>query len=192
MNQINTLSDPQLGEILFRKNDRSRNYYIRIKSQSICVTIPWRGTYKEAERFFKQNRELVIQKSEKIKAQKKALSEQEIPVYNETELRLLAKASLPEELAQLANKHGFTYKSVQIRKSKTRWGSCSSKKAINLSLYLMLLPKHLREYVLLHELCHTVHMNHSPIFWNLLDYCTNGKAKELRKELKDYHSLALL
>jgi predicted metal-dependent hydrolase len=185
MNQAKVLSDPQLGEIQFRQNKRSRQYIIRIKAHVITVTIPSGGTYKEAEKFFKQNRELVIQKSEKVKARKSALLSQETPVYyNEVELYLQAKASLPGELAQLARKHGFIYRSVQIRKSKTRWGSCSSKKTISLSLYLMLLPEHLREYVLLHELCHTTHMNHSASFWALLDQCTNGKSKELRKELR--------
>jgi predicted metal-dependent hydrolase len=188
MNQTKVLSDPQLGEIRFQKNNRSRRYIIRIKEQGICVTIPWGGTYKEAEKFFEQNRSLVIRKNEQIKTQKAAFPKPEMPAYNEAELRFLAKTSLPGELAQLAGKHGFTYQSVQIRNSKTRWGSCSSKKTISLSLYLMILPPHLKEYVLLHELCHTVHMNHGPAFWALLDQCTNGKSLELRKELKNYRT----
>ncbi|MDR2085592.1 MAG: M48 family metallopeptidase [Dysgonamonadaceae bacterium] len=187
MNQTTVLSDSQLGEILFRKNNRSGKYIIRIKLHNISVTIPKGGTYKEAERFFKTNRTFVIQKREKMKAEKAALPKQEIPFSNETELRRQANAFLPGALKQLARKHGFTYQSVTIRKSKTRWGSCSSKKTISLSLYLMLLPLHLKEYVLLHELCHTIHMNHSPAFWALLDQCTNGKSHELRKELKNYH-----
>jgi predicted metal-dependent hydrolase len=191
MNQVKTLFDSQLGEILFRKNNRSKKYIIHIKPQSVYVTIPYGGTYKEAEEFFRRNRELVIQKNEKIKAQEKAFPKPENPSRDEAELRRQAIISLPGELAQLARKHGLTYQSVQIRKSKTRWGSCSSKKAINLSLYLMLLPPHLREYVLLHELCHTIHMNHSPVFWALLDRYTGGKSKELRKELKDYRTLIL-
>jgi predicted metal-dependent hydrolase len=154
----------------------------------ITVTIPYGGTYKGAESFFQRNRALVIQKSEKIKTGKSAFPAKETPVgYDETKLYLQAKASLPGELAQLAQIHGFIYQSVQIRKSKTRWGSCSSIRTISLSLYLMLLPAHLKEYVLLHELCHTIHMNHSPAFWALLDQYTNGKSKELRKELRAYH-----
>jgi predicted metal-dependent hydrolase len=103
------------------------------------------------------------------------------------ELRALAKQYLPVEMQRLAQEHGFRYQQVKIRKSKTRWGSCSSKGIINLSFYLMLLPKHLIEYVLLHELCHTAVMNHSADFWGLLDRHTEGRSKGLRKELRQYH-----
>jgi predicted metal-dependent hydrolase len=181
------VKDLLLGEILFRKNDRSRRYIIRIKLGKISVTIPYKGTYKEAEQFFNKNKTLVIQKYKKLQAKQEILSKQKIPFYNESELRNQAKTVLPELLKQLAERHGFTYKTVKIRKSKTRWGSCSSKGTISLSFYLMLLPLHLKEYVLLHELCHTIHMNHGPAFWTLLDVYTNGKSKELKKELKNYH-----
>ena len=105
----------------------------------------------------------------------------------ENELRTRAKEYLPVEIQRLAQQHDFHYKQIKIRKSKTRWGSCSSKGTINLSFYLMLLPSHLIEYVLLHELCHTVEMNHSAAFWSLLDRYTQGRAKTLRKELRQYH-----
>jgi len=111
---------------------------------------------------------------------KRNLTEEEI-------LRTHAKQYLPAEVQRLAQQHGFHYQQIKIKKSKTRWGSCSSKGIINLSLYLMLLPAHLIEYVLLHELCHTVEMNHSPAFWSLLDRHTQGRAKILRKELRGYH-----
>ncbi|MDR2804521.1 MAG: M48 family metallopeptidase [Dysgonamonadaceae bacterium] len=103
------------------------------------------------------------------------------------ELRTCAQRYLPAEMQRLAQQHGFLYQQVKIRKSRTRWGSCSSRGIINLSFYLMLLPIHLIEYVLLHELCHTVEMNHSAAFWSLLDKHTQGRSKMLRKELRQYH-----
>jgi predicted metal-dependent hydrolase len=101
-------------------------------------------------------------------------------------LRKEAKRLLPERLNQLAQIHGFNYKDLKIQSSKTRWGSCSSKKSINLSYFLLLMPPHLIEYVMLHELCHTVEMNHGVRFWALMDKVTDNKAKKLRAEVKKY------
>lgn len=102
-------------------------------------------------------------------------------------MRKEAKRILPERTKQLAEKFGFTFANVKIQSSKTRWGSCSSKKTINFSLYLLLLPQHLVDYVILHELCHTKEMNHGIKFWMLMDEVTVGKSKSLRLELKKYH-----
>ena len=103
-----------------------------------------------------------------------------------TALRNIAQRELPPRLKELADKHGFRYTRVTLRDSHSRWGSCSSHRTISLSIYLQLLPPHLADYVMLHELCHTVEMNHGERFWKLLDSLTNGKAKQLRKELKGY------
>ncbi len=100
-------------------------------------------------------------------------------------LQRVAKEHLPQRLKMLAAKYGFSFGTVSLRDSRTRWGSCSSGGNISLSIYLQLLPTHLADYVILHELCHTVEMNHSASFWALMDKVTNGKAKLLRKELRN-------
>ena len=104
----------------------------------------------------------------------------------EEALRRNAKIILPPRLYMLSERYGLPYKSVQINSSRGRWGSCSSHKKINLSYFLVLLPKHLIDYVLLHELCHSCEMNHGDRFWDLLNGFTGGKALELREELKKY------
>lgn len=109
--------------------------------------------------------------------------------FLEQALRHEARRLLPARLSKLASLHGFTYTGVKILNSKGHWGSCTARRSINLSLSLMLLPWHLVDYVLLHELCHTVEMNHSDRFWNLMDKVTDGKGQTLRQELKQYHML---
>ena len=107
----------------------------------------------------------------------------------EDALRYEAKRELPTIIANLAKAHGFKYAKIKINNSRTHWGSCTGQKNINLSLSVMLLPKHLSEYILLHELCHTVEMNHSERFWLLMDKVTGGKASVCRSELKKYQML---
>ena len=103
-------------------------------------------------------------------------------------LKKSAQTYLPPLLSELADHYGFKYKKVKITGSKSRWGSCSSTGSINLSCYLMLLPPHLMDYVLLHELTHTKEMNHGPKFWEILNDLTEGKAKTLRAELKQFRT----
>lgn len=106
----------------------------------------------------------------------------------EEALRRNAKIILPPRLYMLSMQHNLPYKSVKINSSSGRWGSCSARGNINLSYYLVLLPKHLIDYVLLHELAHTREMNHGERFWALLDRMTDGKAQALRNELKVYRT----
>lgn len=96
-----------------------------------------------------------------------------------------AEAFLPDRLKTLSELTGFQYKSLHIRQLKSRWGSCSSSQHIILNYYLMMLPDELVDYVMIHELCHTKEMNHSPAFWALVaesipDY------RRLRKNIKNF------
>jgi predicted metal-dependent hydrolase len=75
---------------------------------------------------------------------------------------------LPPRLASLATKHDKQYVSVSVKQLKRRWGSCDNKRNIALNLFLMELPWEHIDYVLLHELAHTIEMNHGPEFWHEL------------------------
>ncbi len=103
----------------------------------------------------------------------------------ERAFKIEAKEYLPLRVKELAEKSGLTYQNVSVKNVKSRWGSCSRRKNINLNIHLMRLPDHLIDYVILHELAHTVELNHGKRFWNLLDSLT-GNAKQLDKELKNY------
>ena len=124
---------------------------------------------------------MIIWRIRRVRRPRRKLAETE-----ETEaLRREARKVLPVRLAELAAEHGFEYNQVRIKHNVSNWGSCSSKGNINLNLNLMRLPEHLRDYVMLHELCHLKYMNHGKEFHALLEsVCPNHKA--LRTKLRDY------
>jgi predicted metal-dependent hydrolase len=100
-------------------------------------------------------------------------------------LRAEAEQLLPKRLEALAIQHGFDYAGVRIKRLRSRWGSCSQAGEIVLNCFLMQLPWHLIDYVILHELLHTRRMAHGPVFWNeLAAHVTD--VKSLRKEIKSY------
>ncbi|MFR4025115.1 MAG: M48 family metallopeptidase [Alistipes indistinctus] len=100
--------------------------------------------------------------------------------------RTEAQADLPQRTARLAGQLGFRCGAVTVRNARTRWGSCSARDDISLSIHLMKLPDELIDYVIIHELCHTIHKNHGPKFHKLLDRLTGGHHLELRRRLKTY------
>ncbi len=97
--------------------------------------------------------------------------------------RLEAKEILSKRIHELASEYNFRFSEIKIKNMRTRWGSCSRKNSINLNLHVVRLPDHLRDYILLHELAHTIHKNHGKDFWELLNSMTGG-AKALAKELR--------
>ena len=108
-----------------------------------------------------------------------------------------AKTQLLPRLLGYAMRYGIQLNEVKINSSKGRWGSCSQHKqrtllstkksfSINLSLFTLLLPMRLQKLILLHELTHTLYMDHSPAFHAHLDGWLGGKEEALEKELKKY------
>lgn len=98
-------------------------------------------------------------------------------------LRNMAAEFLLPWLAKLSKEAGLSYTRGKIGNAATRWGSCSGKKSITLNWHILFLPKNLARHVLLHELCHTIILDHSVRFWSLLAKVDDNSVV-LRKELK--------
>jgi len=92
---------------------------------------------------------------------------------------------LRPRLQNLSDKHNLPFEGFSVKQLKRRWGSCDSHRNITLNLYLMELPWEFIDYVLLHELTHTVHMNHGPHFWELLT-TLEPRARDLSKQLRKH------
>ena len=102
-------------------------------------------------------------------------------------LQNLAKENLPSRVFLLSQKFGLEVTKVRVGNQKSRWGSCSSKGTISLNWRLLLLSYSLRQYVILHELAHLKHLNHSLAFWQYLESICPGariQDRELRNEGK--------
>jgi len=96
-------------------------------------------------------------------------------------LRERAKKVLVPWLGRISRDHGLFYNRCVVRSQRTRWGSCSAKKNISLNSALLFLPPELVEYLMIHELCHTVEMNHSKKFWELVEnHCAGSRGLDKR------------
>lgn len=84
------------------------------------------------------------------------------------ELKSRAGAFIPPRAQLMAEKMGLSFNRVSIKVMRSRWGSCSSKKNLNFNALIMLMPKEIIDYVIVHELCHLKEMNHSERFWKLV------------------------
>ena len=107
--------------------------------------------------------------------------------FNPEQLQQLADAAkrdLPYRVARFVALLGVTYGRITIRAQKSCWGSCSAKGNLNFNCLLMLCPEDVRDYVVVHELCHRKELNHSPRFWALVEAVLPGY-KAQRKWLKD-------
>jgi len=107
----------------------------------------------------------------------------EVERMTDTELRVLkrkARAMIMPLVEEYADLMGVTYGTVSIRAQKTRWGSCSSKGNLNFNCLLALCPEGVMRYVVVHELSHRRHMNHSKAFWSMVEeYMPDYKEQKL-------------
>ena len=94
-------------------------------------------------------------------------------------IRQRARKAFPDLISQLSQRSGLKFDRLSIRSQKTRWGSCSSRGNISLNDQLLFAPPDCVEYLIIHELCHTRHMNHSAAFWNLVgEHCADYRKHE--------------
>ena len=177
-----TLTISNLDSVTFARSSRAKYQRITVRpDKTITVTIPRNGSLSEAKQFLKSKISWIQKQLQKIDQPTQC---QEMPDLN-IDLEK-AQINLFHRLGYFSEKHSFSYNRVGFRCQKTRWGSCSGKNNLSLNVNIAFLPEELQDYVLLHELVHTKVKNHSRKFWAELDKYTEGRAKELSKNLKKY------
>lgn len=100
-------------------------------------------------------------------------------------IKNLAENYIKNRTKELAESLNLCYKNIKIISAKKKWGSCNSKNELKFNYKLVMLPKHLIDYVICHELCHLVELNHSDRFWNLMQKLGFNK-KIIRQQMKPY------
>ncbi|MBR2640874.1 M48 family metallopeptidase [Candidatus Saccharibacteria bacterium] len=155
------IQDKEFGEVIVRKNSLSRSIKFSVSTSGrLSMSVPTYTSEFLAKRFLNSNRDII-----RDKLPIKDPTEQRARDYQKKMLMKKAKEYLPYRLEYFAKLYGYSYSKCRLSHANTRWGSCSSNKTISLNIGLMKLPEVLRDYVIIHELAHLNHMDHSRAFW---------------------------
>ena len=158
---------------LVRSERKSLSLQLR-PDGTVLVRAPRRTPGRSIDRFVREHWDWVEKQREKLAArgQVEKLSEEEL-----AELKKRARRVFLARCAYYAPVVGVRYERVSIRSQRSKWGSCSGKGNLNFNCLLLLAPPEVLDYVVVHELCHRLEMNHSPRFW-----------AEVQRVLPDYAS----
>lgn len=156
------IQDKEFGEVIVRKNSLMRGgvRFTVSTSGRLAMSVPTYTSEFLAKRFLNSNREAI-----RAKLPIRNPDEQRARDYQKKVLMKKAKEYLPYRLEYYAKLYGYSYEKCRLTHAGTRWGSCSSNRTISLNIGLMKVPEVLRDYVILHELAHLNHMDHSKDFW---------------------------
>jgi predicted metal-dependent hydrolase len=148
--------------VYYVRHRRARRYVLRVDSDGrVRVTIPRGGSRREADAFAQKHAEWV--------ARQRARLPRGVPAVEErSALRERAVQDLPPRLIELARQQGLSVSRVSVRNQRSRWGSCGRDGHICLNWRLVLMPRWVSDYVLIHELMHLKRMDHSPAYWSLV------------------------
>ena len=175
------IEDKEFGEIIVRKNPLSTGIKFSVSTSGrLQMSVPKYSSDFLIKRFLNRNREVIREKlplndpkTQRARDMKKKL------------LQKKAKEYLPYRLEYFAKLYGYSYEKCRLTHANTRWGSCSSNRTISLNIRLMNVPEKLRDYVILHELSHLNHMDHSEAFWAEVGE-HDKNYKEHRRRLKNF------
>ncbi len=176
------LNDKEFGEVVVRKSPLARSVRFSIATSGrLQMSVPSMTSDFLIKRFLNLNRENIRQN-----LPTKDPKTQRARDYQKKVLMKKAKEYLPYRLEYLAKLYGYEYEKCRLSHAGTRWGSCSSNRTISLNIALMKMPESLRDYVIMHELAHLNHMDHSAAFWAEVAK-HDPKYKEHRQLIKNYN-----
>ncbi len=162
------------------KRSRRKTLAIRVERDGkITVLAPLRASASLIAEAVEKNREW-INKKRALLAEVTAKYDR-TPITEEELCRLLAEAKeyIPKRVSFLADEFKVSIGKVSVKAMRSKWGSCSGKRNISINCLLMLAPREVLDYIIIHELCHVTHMDHSKSFYALVDQrCDFRKSSE--------------
>lgn len=168
-------------EYALKTNPRARRLTLAMRPDGrLLLTKPKYASDRIAEEFIFKNAAWVMRKLEMFRQNPFRTLD-----LNFSEHKDGALMSVRKRTEELNGAYGFSYKDLKVRDQKTRWGSCSKKGNLNFNFKIIFLPPRLRDYIIVHELCHLKEFNHSPRFWKLVAR-TFPDHLSLRKTLKTF------
>ncbi len=170
--------------VTIRSRRRTISVEIR-EDETVLVRAPKWVSRREIDTFVSKNAAWIEKHLEKVRRRNERASDVE-PI-SDAELLTLGNRALediPKRVRYFADIIGVTYGRITIRNQKTLWGSCSAKGNLNFNCLLMKAPEEVRDYVIVHELCHRIYMNHSARFWEKVSEVIPDY-KKCRRWLKD-------
>ncbi len=194
-------------------NPRARRIIIKVRPSLVELIVPKGVPLSKAEEFFDSKKDWIenrLAELEKIENKYFLFGQEVFPAIENGVLKIykskypgfipserltlifeeylfnFAKSYIPQRVRKIAYLHNFKFNNVKVKKLKSRWGSCSVRKNLSFNYLLLKNSKRAIDYVIIHELCHTLEMNHSKRFWDLVgrimpDY------KKVKKDLKSFY-----
>ncbi len=184
-------------EFLFKNIEWVKNKYKEL-SKDICISDNQviQTLFGKIVLHFTEEKKKIIKKENELHCFLPHIAENKInqKEMNNFLLKIIkkeAKKYLSERIKYLSEKHTLQYSKIKLSSALGRWGSCSAKNSISLNYRLIYLPTELCDYVIKHELAHTIHKNHSKSFWEFLEKL-DPHYKEHRKDMKKYNICTML
>ena len=202
---MDTIELNGIGEVKIRRSANIKFLSIRMApARGIWVNVPYGVSQRQVEKFLQEKKDWIRQTSAKMKVYEQDIEGNVITLsipqttdfsrIERTVQQFLleiyvmeSKQYLPKRVKYYAEKYGFKYARLSFRNNLSNWGSCSQDNNISLNIKLMKLPDEIIDYVILHELCHTVEKNHSADFWKLVRKVCPG-CDALRSRLRKYNT----
>lgn len=175
---------------IFRKVKKAKHVRIHVTSaDQVLITGPYPVSFREFQKFFVKHQKWISEKLayfEKFPNSSLKLSASQYQQKKEP-----ARKLAHTKLAFWNQYYNFSWKRVAIRNQKTRWGSCSSAGTLSFHAAIVDLPEELQDYLVVHELCHIEALNHSQVFWKLMERVLPN-ARALDASLKKYKGASIL